>query len=89
MLARIKKGELNIMGKNPIYKVLLECPDKKELYIHFDFSLSKNTFFPLQVIYDGIHKDAKLAWYTREVEKMTVAKFLETLADKINKSYYN
>ena len=29
----------------------------------------------------------KLAWYTREIEKMTVQDFLETIANKINKKY--
>ncbi|MFE8701554.1 hypothetical protein ACFYKX_13195 [Cytobacillus sp. FJAT-54145] len=87
MLAKIKKVKLNTKGKNPIYKVILECPEGKELYIHFDFSLSTNSYWPLEVSYDGEHKDAKLAWYTRDVEHTTVEAFLKVIAEKINNKY--
>lgn len=87
MLAKMKKVKLNTEGKNPNYKVILECPDGKELYVHFDYTQVTNTYWPLEVNYDGKHKGAKLAWYTREVEKITVEKFLETMAKRINKKY--
>lgn len=38
MLAKIKKVKLITKGKNPVYKVILECPEGIELYFHFDFS---------------------------------------------------
>jgi hypothetical protein len=87
LLTKIKKVKFNTEGKNPIYKVVLECPEGKELYIHFDYTYKTNTFWPLEVNYDGQHKDAKLAWYTRNVEHMTVEIFLKTIAEKINKKY--
>lgn len=87
MLAKIKKVKLNKEGKNPVYKVILECPAGKELYIHFDYSYSTNNYWPLEVNYDGKHKGAKLAWYTQDVEHTSVEKFLETIARKINKKY--
>ncbi|MFC5466055.1 hypothetical protein [Lederbergia graminis] len=87
MRSRIRKVNLNTNGKNPVYKVILECPNAKELYIHFDYSRTTKTYWPLEVSYDGQHKDAKLAWYTRDVEQMTVNEFLRTIADLINKKY--
>jgi hypothetical protein len=90
MLAKIKKVNFNTKGKNPVYKVFLECPEGKELYIYFDYTNSMNKYWPLEVTYNGQRKDAKLAWYTRDVENMTVETFLKTIAEKINKKYgYN
>ena len=87
MLAKIRKVNLNTEGKNPVYRVLLECPEGKELYVHFDYSHTTQTFWPLEVTYDGKHKDAKLAWYTRNVEQMTVVEFLRRISEKINRKY--
>lgn len=87
MLSKIKKVKLNTEGKNPVYKVIMECPKGKELYIHFDYTYATNTYWPLEVNYNSQYKDAKLAWFTREVEHMTVAAFLETIAEKVNKKY--
>lgn len=42
---------------------------------------------PLEVYHNGVSKGAKLAWYTSEVEKMTVSEFLDKIATKINKKY--
>ena len=42
---------------------------------------------PLEVYSNGVHRGAKLAWYTSEVEKMTVNEFLDTIAQRINKKY--
>ena len=42
---------------------------------------------PLEVSYDGNAKDAKLSWYTREMEDLTVRSFLEIIAHKINSKY--
>ncbi|MDX5475820.1 MAG: hypothetical protein LPK00_09835 [Bacillaceae bacterium] len=89
MLAKIKKVKFNNNGKNPIYKALLECPEGNQLYVHFDYTRSKDKFWPLEVNYNGENKGAKLAWYTRKVEKTTVEAFLEDIAKKINKKYSN
>jgi len=72
MLTKIKKVKLEPEYKNPVYKVKLESPKGKELYIKFDFTYSMNRYMPLEVHYDGEDKGAKLAWYTNEVEKMNV-----------------
>ncbi|MCD8510861.1 MAG: hypothetical protein LRY73_14035 [Bacillus sp. (in: Bacteria)] len=87
MLAKIKKAELNIDRKNPVYKASLECPKGKELYVHFDYAYKTKNYFPLEVIYDGKHKGAKLAWYTNDVEYTTVDRFLDKIAKRINKKY--
>jgi hypothetical protein len=87
MLTKIKKVKLEPEYKNPVYKVKLESPKGKELYIKFDFTYSMNRYMPLEVHYDGEDKGAKLAWYTNEVEKMNVEDFLEAIAKKINKKY--
>ncbi|GGA91756.1 hypothetical protein [Ornithinibacillus halotolerans] len=87
MQAKIRKVKFNSEGKNPLYKVILECPKGKELYIHFDYTNATKTFWPLEVNYNGEHKGAKLAWYTREVEDMTVDAFLGGIAMRINKKY--
>lgn len=42
---------------------------------------------PIKVHCNGISKGAKLAWYTRHVEKITVDVFLETIASEIDKKY--
>ena len=87
MIAKIRKVNLNTEGRNPVYRVLLECPEGKELYVHFDYSHTTQTFWPLEVNYDGKHKDEKLAWYTRNVEQMTVVEFLRRISEKINRKY--
>jgi hypothetical protein len=58
MLAKIKKVKLNTEGKSPVYKVILECPQGKQLYIHFDYSFTTR-IIPLEVIYDGKRKGVK------------------------------
>lgn len=65
----------------------LECPEGKELYIKFDYTYCNQAFMPLEVSYDGNAKDAKLSWYTREMEDLTVRSFLEIIAHKINSKY--
>lgn len=87
MQSKILKIKLNTENKNPVYAVKLACPEGKELYIKFDYTYCNEAFMPLEVGYDGHDKGAKLAWYTREIEKMTVQYFLETIANKINKKY--
>ncbi len=87
MLTKIRKVKLETSGKNPNYRVVLESPEGKELYIHFDYTYKTKTFWPLEVNYDGKKRGAKLAWYTNDIEKMTVAVFLERIAKKINKKY--
>ncbi|QSB48757.1 MULTISPECIES: hypothetical protein [Anoxybacillaceae] len=87
MLAKIKKVKLETVNKNPVYQVLLECPDGNELFVKFDYTYVNKSFMPLEVYYNGKSKGAKLAWYTSEVESMTVQKFLEEIADKVNKKY--
>ncbi|GAE26465.1 hypothetical protein JCM9140_2534 [Halalkalibacter wakoensis JCM 9140] len=87
MLAKIKGVKLLTEYKNPNYKVKLECPDGGELIIRFDYTYSREIFMPLKVYYNGVYKGAKLAWYTDEVEKVTVQSFLEQIAIKINKKY--
>jgi len=87
MLTKIRKVKFEKERKNPLYHVILECPEGKELYVKFDYTYATNNFWPLQVNYNKKNYGAKLAWYTREVEDMTVEVFLETIADKINKKY--
>lgn len=87
MLAKIRKVKLEPEYKNPVYKVLLECPEGKELYIKFDYTYVNNSYMPFEVYYNRENKGAKLAWYTKEVENMTVQEFLELIAKKINKKY--
>jgi hypothetical protein len=78
---------LNTADKNPVYKVILECPQEKQLCIHFDYSFTTKNYWPLEVIYDGKRKGEKLAWYTKNVEKTTVERFLDKIAKRINKKY--
>lgn len=87
MLAKIKKVKFEPEHKNPIYKVLLECPEGNRLFIKFDYTYSMKRYIPLNVDYNGIDKGAKLAWYTSEVENMTVESFLEEIGGRINKKY--
>ncbi|PLT33173.1 hypothetical protein [Bacillus sp. V5-8f] len=87
MLSKIRKVKFSTEGKNLNYKVILESPEGKELYVHFDYTYATKTYWPLEVSYDGKHKDAKLAWYTRDIEGMMVTEFLESIAKKINKKY--
>lgn len=87
MLAKIKGAKLLSEYKNPNYRVKLECPDGSELIIRFDYTYSNETYMPLKVYHNGVYKGAKLAWYTSEVEKMTVESFLDYIAKKLNKKY--
>lgn len=87
MLTKIRKVKFEPEGKNPMYNVIMECPDGKELYVKFDYTYATKNFWPLKVNYNKKNYGAKLAWYTREVENMTVELFLETIANKINKKY--
>lgn len=87
MLARLKAVKLLPEYKNPNYKAKLECPDGSELYIRFDYTYSKKGYMPLKVYHNGVFKGAQLAWYTSEVEKMTVDEFLDGIAQRINKKY--
>lgn len=87
MLSKIKKVKLNSEGKKPNYKVLLECPNGNELFIHFDYTRETKSFGPITVNYNGESQGTKLAWYTSKIEKLTVGNFLESIAKKINKKY--
>ena len=87
MLTKIRKVKYMPEYKNPIYKVMLECPEGKELYVKFDYTHKMGKYMPLEVSYDGVRKGAKLAWYTNEIENLTVDRFLEKIACKINKKY--
>ncbi|HWO97596.1 MAG TPA: hypothetical protein VNM45_14940 [Bacillus sp. (in: firmicutes)] len=87
MLTKIKKVKFEPEYKNPVYKVLLECPSGNKLFIKFDYTHSMKRYMPLNVEYNGTDKGAKLAWYTSEVENMTVETFLEKIAGRINKKY--
>ncbi|MCM3789403.1 hypothetical protein M3221_13435 [Domibacillus indicus] len=87
MLAKIKKVKFEPEHKNPLYTVKLECPLGNELYIKFDYTYAVKAYMPLEVAYNKKRKGAKLAWYTKEVEKMTVEAFLDEIAQKINKKY--
>lgn len=87
MLTKIRKVKYMPEYTNPIYKVILECPEGKELYIKFDYTHKMGKYMPLEVAYDGKKQGAKLAWYTNEIENLTVDRFLEKIAFKINKKY--
>jgi len=87
MLTKIRKVKFEQERKNPLYQVVMECPDGKQLYVKFDYTYKTKNFWPLEVNYNKKNYGAKLAWYTNEVENMTVALFLETIAGKINKKY--
>ncbi|WP_341299402.1 hypothetical protein MHB44_12375 [Lysinibacillus sp. FSL H8-0500] len=87
MLTKIKKVKLEQARKKPLYQVVMECPDGKQLYVKFDYTYATQNFWPLKVNYNRKNYGAKLAWYTNEVENMTVALFLETIAQKVNRKY--
>lgn len=87
MKTKLKKVKFEPENKNPLYKVIMECPKGNKLYIKFDYTYANKTFMPFEVEYNGELKGAKLAWYTNEVEDMTVQAFLEKIATKINKMY--
>ncbi|MGE7915937.1 hypothetical protein [Lysinibacillus xylanilyticus] len=87
MLAKIKGVKLLTEYKNPNYKVKLECEDGSVLLIRFDYTYATKNYMPLEVYHNGVSKGAKLAWYTRDFEKMTVSEFLDKIATKINKKY--
>ncbi|RFU70440.1 hypothetical protein D0469_07595 [Peribacillus saganii] len=89
MLSKIKGTKYMPEYAHPRYKVKLETPEGKDLIILFDYTESSlmKGFMPLKVKYDGQNKGAQLAWYTQEVEKMTVIEFLGILAEKLNKKY--
>ncbi len=87
MLTKIRKVKFEKERKNPMYNVVMECPDGKELFVKFDYTYDTKNYWPLEVNYNKKKYGAKLAWYTREVENMTVELFLETIANKINKKY--
>ena len=38
MLAQIKEMSLDKNRRNPHYRVLLQCPDGSELFIHFNYT---------------------------------------------------
>ncbi|BCB05130.1 hypothetical protein [Bacillus sp. KH172YL63] len=87
MLGKIKGVKLLAEYKNPVYKVKVECPDGSILLIKFDYTYVNESYMPMEVYHDGVHKGARLAWYTNKIEKMTVQAFLEGIATKINKKY--
>lgn len=87
MITKLRKVKFEPEYKNPVYHVLMECPEGKKLYIKFDYTYAMKNFIPLSVSYNGEDKGAKLAWYTNEVEGMSVQVFLETIAKRINKKY--
>ena len=87
MLTKIRKVKFERERKNPLYNVIMECPDGKQLFVKFDYTYATGTFWPLEVNYNKKNYGAKLAWYTQKIEKMTVASFLEEIATKINKKY--
>jgi hypothetical protein len=87
MRTKIKKVKFEPEYKNPVYNVILESPEGNKLYIKFDYTYTMNTYMPLKVEYNRMDKGAKLAWYTNEVEDMTVQEFLGKIASKINKKY--
>ncbi|MED1205867.1 hypothetical protein [Heyndrickxia acidicola] len=89
MLSKIKGVKYLPEYTYPRYKVKLESPEGKYLIILFDYTQTSpmKSYKPLKVYYDGEFKEAKLSWYTQEVEKMTVSEFLSIIADKIDKKY--
>ncbi|MGX9134055.1 hypothetical protein ACWV26_06695 [Rummeliibacillus sp. JY-2-4R] len=87
MLTKIRKVKFEPERKNPIYQVIMECPNGKELYVKFDYTYVTGNFWPLEVNYNKKNYGAKLAWYTQEVERMTVQEFLGIISEKINKKY--
>lgn len=87
MQTKIKKVKFEPEYKNPNYSVVLETPEGKQLFVKFDYTYAMKKYIPLQVYYNGRDYGAKLAWYTNEIENMTVDKFLETIAAKINRKY--
>ncbi|UQW96185.1 hypothetical protein M2M59_09165 [Rummeliibacillus sp. G93] len=87
MLTKIKKVKFQPEFKNPVYEVILDCPEENKLYIKFDYKYKNKTFMPSRVNYNKQDKGVKLAWYTQKVEKMTVQEFLGQIARKVNKKY--
>ena len=87
VLTKIRKVKFEKERKSPLYNVIMECPEGKVLYVKFDYTYATGAFLPLKVDYNKKNYGTKLAWYTQEVEEMTVATFLEEIATKINKKY--
>ncbi|MGG0657637.1 hypothetical protein [Rummeliibacillus pycnus] len=87
MLTKIRKVKFEPERKNPVYKVIMECPNGKELYVKFDYTYATGNFWPLEVNYNKKDYGAKLAWYTQKIERITVQEFLEIIAEKVNKKY--
>lgn len=82
-----KKSEIRARKKKTIVQGDNGMSRGKQLYVKFDYTYKTENFWPLEVNYNKKNYGAKLAWYTNEVENMTVASFLETIAGKINKKY--
>jgi hypothetical protein len=87
VITKLKKVKFEPEYKNPVYNVIMECPEGNKLYIKFDYTYAMGNFMPLNVNYNGEDKGAKLAWYTNKVEDMTVEDFLGKIARRINKKY--
>jgi hypothetical protein len=87
MLAQIKKMSLDKNRRNPHYRVLLQCPDGSELFIHFNYTYRSKTYWSRDVYYNNVHKKSQLAWYTQSVEEMTAQQFLEELGAKVNEHF--
>ena len=49
MLTKIRKVKFEPERKNPVYKVIMECPNGKELYVKFDYTYATGNFWPLEV----------------------------------------
>lgn len=52
MLTKIRKVKFEKERKNPMYNVVMECPDGKELFVKFDYTYATKNFWPLEVNYN-------------------------------------
>lgn len=87
MRATLKEVKWNTEGTFSSYQAILESPGGKELIIHFKYLRALQAYLPLKVNYDGQDKRAKLAWYSSDIEKMSVHDFLEEIAERVNQAY--
>jgi len=48
MLTKIRKVKFEQERKNPLYQVVMECPDGKQLYVKFDYTYKTKKFLAIR-----------------------------------------
>lgn len=73
----------------PIYVIKMETLEGKFLIIDFEYTERSHSkcYTPRSVYYDNKDCGSKLSWYTKEIENITVQKFLSVIAQKLERKY--